>query len=167
MDIKGKKQSLWGIFFMLCFPVFILGAVLFLWESSGLGASPSLEKGNHIPSVSIIGKDGESIAPDTLRGNVTLINVLPQLNTPVCDDQTHQFSERNGGLDQEMTFGMLSTNTYQDQQKYSAKANIHHIPFLSDAPEYQFRTQTGLLLEDMSILQRDAHTGCQGHYPIC
>ncbi|HNP60089.1 MAG TPA: hypothetical protein PKM72_04560 [Nitrospirales bacterium] len=85
----------------------------------------------------------------------------------MCDEQTHRFSERNGGLDHLMTFVTLSTIAYNDQQEFSAKANIHHIPFLADVLEYRFGTQTGLLLEDLSILRRDAHTGCQGQYSIC
>ncbi len=126
----------------------------FFLESSVLGAPLSLEKGSLIPSVTVIGKDGKAVSLDTLKGHVTLISVVPQLNTPVCDEQTHHFSERNGGLDQSITFVTLSTNTYKDQQEFSAKANIHNMIFLSDAPEYQFGTHTGLLVEDLSILQR-------------
>ncbi|MDH3505116.1 MAG: peroxiredoxin [Nitrospirota bacterium] len=154
MNITHKKQSLWLLFFMLCFPVFTTGFVIFFWESSVLGAPLSLEKGSLIPSVTVIGKDGESVSLDTLKGKVTLISVVPQLNTPVCDEQTHRFSERNGGLDHSMTFVTLSTNTYNDQQEFSAKANIHNMTFLSDAPDFHFGTHTGLLLEDLSILHR-------------
>jgi thiol peroxidase len=154
MNIRNKKQSFWLLFFMLCFPVFTAGSVLFFWESSVLGAPLSLEKGHLIPSVTVIGKDGETVSLDTLKGKVTLISIVPQLNTPVCDEQTHRFSERNGSLDQMMTFVTLSTNTYNDQQEFSAKANIHNMTFLSDAPDYHFGTHTGLLLEELSILHR-------------
>lgn len=53
-----------------------------------------------------------------------------------------------------MTFVTLSTNTYKDQQEFSAKANIHNMTFLSDAPDFHFGTHTGLLLKDLSILHR-------------
>jgi len=154
MNFTDKKQSLWLILFMLCFPVFTVGSVLFFWESSVSGAPLSLEKGNLIPSVTVIGKDGGTVSLDTLKGKVTLISVVPQLNTPVCDEQTHRFSERNGGLDRSMTFVTLSTNTYKDQQEFSAKANIHNMTFFSDAPDYHFGTHTGLLLKDLGILHR-------------
>ena len=39
------------------------------------------------------------VALDMLKGKVPLISVVPQLNTPVGDEQTHRFSEHNGGLD--------------------------------------------------------------------
>ena len=34
-----------------------------------------------------------------LKGKVKIVSIVPQLNTPTCDEQTHQFSEQNGGLD--------------------------------------------------------------------
>lgn len=154
MNITGNKQSLWLILSVLFFPVFTVGFVMVFWVSSVFGTPLSLEKGHLIPSVTVIGKNGEAVSLDTLKGKVTLISIVPQLNTPVCDEQTHHFSERNGGLDRSITFVTLSTNTYKDQEEFSAKANIHNMTFLSDAPDYQFGTHTGLLLEDLSILQR-------------
>lgn len=154
MNITGNKQSLRLLVFMLFFPIFTAGLVTVIWGSTVFGSALSLEKGRPIPSVTVIGKDGEAVSLDTLKGHVTLISVVPQLNTPVCDEQTHYFSERNGGLDQSITFVTLSTNTYKDQQEFSAKTNIHNMTFLSDAPHYQFGTHTGLLLENLSILQR-------------
>ncbi len=139
---------------MRYYPVLTAGLVLIFGGSSVLGASLSLEKGSLIPSVTVIGKGGETISLDTLKGKVTLISVVPQLNTPVCDEQTHRFSERNGGLDQMMIFVTLSTNTYEDQQTFATEANIHNMTFLSDAPYYHFGTRSGLLLEQLGILHR-------------
>ncbi|HBP86442.1 MAG TPA: hypothetical protein DD706_01955 [Nitrospiraceae bacterium] len=114
----------------------------------------SITKGQPVPSVNVLGKDGKAVNLETLKGRVTLISIVPQLNTPVCDEQTHQFSERNGGLDQLMTFVTLSTNTYEDQQTFATEANIHNMTFLSDAPDYHFGTSSGLLFEQLGILHR-------------
>ena len=154
MNITDKKQSLWLLFIMLCFPVLTAGWIIIFGGSPVLGAPLLLEKGSLIPSVTVIGMDGEATSLDTLKGKVTLISVVPQLNTPVCDEQTHRFSERNGGLDQMMTFVTLSTNTYEDQQTFATDANIHNMTFLSDAPDYHFGTRSGLLLEQLGILHR-------------
>lgn len=139
---------------MRCFPVLTAGLVISFGGSSVLGAPLFLEKGSLIPSVTVIGKGGEAISLDTLKGKVTLISVVPQLNTPVCDEQTHRFSERNGGLDHLISFVTLSTNAYNEQQEFSDKADIHNMTFLSDAPGYHFGTHTGLLQKDLSILHR-------------
>ena len=154
MNISDKNQTLWLFFIMQCFPVLTAGVVISFGGSSVLGAPLLLEKGSHIPSVTVIGKGGEAISLDTLRGRVTLISVVPQLNTPVCDEQTHRFSEGNGGLDQMMTFVTLSTNTYKDQQTFATEANIHNMTFLSDAPSFHFGTSSGLLLKQLGILHR-------------
>ncbi|MDR4495634.1 MAG: redoxin family protein [Nitrospirales bacterium] len=145
-----SKQALFlAVMCLLTSGIFILaGAPL------ATGKSFSIEKGQPIPSVTVLGKQGETVNLDTLKGQVTLISIVPQLNTPVCDEQTHRFSEKNGGLDKVMTFVTLSTNTYDDQQTFAAKAGIHNMTFLSDAPDYHFGTATGLLLEQLSILHR-------------
>lgn len=53
-----------------------------------------------------------------------------------------------------MTFMALSTTTYQDRLTFAAKANIHNILFLSDAPHDHFGNTTGLLMDQLSILHR-------------
>jgi len=113
-----------------------------------------LEKGRPLPSATVTGTDGKPVTLDSLKGRVTLISVVPQLNTPVCDEQTHRFSEQNGGLDKFMHFVTMSTNTSRDQAVFADKANIHNITFLSDAPQYHFGTRTGLLLKKFGILHR-------------
>ena len=131
----------------------LLVPLLFI-ASMAQGQQRLLEKGHPLPSVTVTGMDGKTVALDSLKGRVTLISVVPQLNTPVCDEQTHQFSEQNNGLDQFIHFVTISTNTYQDQAGFASKAGIHNITFLSDAPDYHFGKQTGLLLEKFGILHR-------------
>lgn len=95
MKITDNKQSPWLIFIMLCLPVLTAGYLIIFGGSAVLGSPLSLEKGHLIPSVTLLGKNGGAVSLDTLKGKVTLISVVPQLNTPVWDEQTHRFSERN------------------------------------------------------------------------
>ena len=95
-----------------------------------------------------------SVSLDTLKGKVTLVSIVPQLNTPVCDEQTHRFSEQNEGLDEFIALVTMSTNTNMDQAKFATEAKIHNMTFLSDAPNFHFGRKTGLLLEDIDILHR-------------
>ena len=82
------------------------------------------------------------------------MSMVPQLNTPVCDEQTHRFSEKNEGLDQLLEIVTISTNTSPDQAQFADKANIHNITFLSDSPDFDFGKKTGLLLPRHGILHR-------------
>ena len=125
-----------------------------VWAPSVFGKDISLEKGHPIPEVFLMGMGGEPISLDSLKGRVTLVSIVPQLNTPVCDEQTHRFSEQNEGLDEFITLVTMSTNTHSDQEKFAKEAKIHNMTFLSDAPGFQFGQKTGLLLDDIDILQR-------------
>jgi len=137
--------------FLICVMV---GIVALSWAPAVLGKALSLEEGQPIPAVTLIGKDGESVSLDTLKGKVTLVSIVPQLNTPVCDEQTHRFSEQNEGLDEFITLVTMSTNTHTDQAKFAKEAKIHNMTFLSDTPDFHFGRKTGLLLDDVDILHR-------------
>ncbi len=130
------------------------GIASLIWAPSVFGKAISLKKGHLLPNASLIGKGGESISLDSLKGRVTLVSIVPQLNTPVCDEQTHRFSEQNEGLDEFIALVTMSTNTHSDQEKFSKEAKIHNMTFLSDAPDFQFGRKTGLLQKDIAILQR-------------
>ena len=95
-----------------------------------------------------------NIKIDELKGKIKIISVVPQLNTPVCDKQTHQFSEKNGGLDKDIDIITISTNTAQGQNSFAKKANISNLIFLSDSPDFDFGKSTGLLIEGMDMLRR-------------
>ena len=136
--------------------LFLLTAAIFTFFGAPavFGKALSLEKGKPMPAVTLIGKDGKSVSLETLKGKVTLVSIVPQLNTPVCDEQTHRFSEQNEGLDEFIALVTLSTNTHTDQIKFATEAKIHNMTFLSDAPDFNFGRKTGLLLEDIDILHR-------------
>ena len=76
------------------------------------------------------------------------------MNTPVCDRQTHEFSETNGGLDKKVDIITLSTNSVEDQHQFAEKAKIKNLLFLSDSPDFIFGKKTGLLIEGMDVLRR-------------
>ena len=141
-------------FFTSCLYLLLIGICTFPLAPTVFGKPLSLEKGQPIPSATLIGRDGESVSLETLKGRVTLVSIVPQLNTPVCDEQTHRFSEQNEGLDKFISLVTLSTNTNTDQAKFAKEAKIHNMTFLSDAPDFHFGQQTGLLLDEIDILHR-------------
>ena len=136
--------------------------------SMAQGQQLLLEKGYPLPSVTVTGTDENTVPLDSLKGRMSLISVVPQLNTPVCDEQTHRFSEQNDGLDQFMHFVTMSTNTYQNLAGFASKTGIHNITFLSNAPHYHFGTQTGLLLEKFGHSPSGGDcVGCRSYCSIC
>lgn len=118
------------------------------------GGEPSLKVGDRLPEVFLTATDGRRVTFSDLGGRIKLISIVPQLNTPVCDEQTHHFSEQNGGIDQQVEIVTLSTNTSDDQARFAKQAKITNMRFLSDAPSREFGKETGLLLPSYGILQR-------------
>ncbi len=113
-----------------------------------------IKKGQQLPNAVLLGTGGQSVHLDDLKGRIKILSLVPQLNTPVCDEQTHRFSEHNGGLDQIVEIVTISTNSHDDQAHFANKANIHNVTYLSDSPNYDLGKKTGLLLQTQGILKR-------------
>ncbi|HSE57408.1 MAG TPA: redoxin family protein [Nitrospiraceae bacterium] len=122
--------------------------------SSSAGGSPGIKVGDRLPDVLVIGTGGKPMRLTQTGAPVKLISIVPQLNMPVCDEQTHHFSEQRGSLDPKVQVITLSTNSADDQAAFAKKARIANITFLSDAPGYDFGRTTGLLLSPYKILHR-------------
>jgi thioredoxin-dependent peroxiredoxin len=141
----------------LMFVSFFVVALLFVssaYAISKINRSDVLKVGKIIPNAQLNRFGQPNIEIDDLKGKIKIISVVPQLNTPVCDKQTHQFSEKNGGLDKSIDIITISTNTAQGQDSFAKKANISNLVFLSDNPNFDFGKNTGLLLEGMGMLRR-------------
>ena len=110
--------------------------------------------GKTLPDAQLKSHGIANVEISSLKGKIKIISVVPQLNTPVCDKQTHQFSETNNGLDQHIDIITVSTNTPDGQYEFAKKANIHNLLFLSDNLGFQFGRSTGLLIEGMGVLRR-------------
>ena len=136
----------------------LLVGTFFLWShdnaNSEINRSEVLKIGKTIPNAQLNRFRQANIQIDDLKGKIKIISVVPKLNTPVCDKQTHQFSEKNGGLDKRVDIITISTNTPQGQDDFAKKANISNLTFLSDNPNFDFGKNTGLLIEEMGILRR-------------
>ena len=136
----------------------LLVGTFFLWShdnaNSEINRSEVLKIGKTMPNAQLNRFRQADIQIDDLKGKVKIISVVPKLNTPVCDEQTHQFSEKNGGLDESVDIITISTNTAQGQDSFAKKAKINNLIFLSDNPNFNFGENTGLLIEGKGILRR-------------
>ena len=122
--------------------------------NSKINRSDVLKIGKTIPNAHLNRFGQSNVEIDDLKGKIKIISIVPQLNTPVCDKQTHQFSEKNGGLDKSVDIITISTNTAQGQDSFAKKANISNLIFLSDNPDFSFGKNTGLLIDGMGMLRR-------------
>ena len=139
---------------MACIFIVTLFFVNSVSAISKINKSEVLKIGKTLPNAQLSRFGKSNIQISDLKGKVKIISIVPKLNTPVCDKQTHQFSEKNGGLDKRVDIITISTNTPQGQDDFAKKANINNLIFLSDNPSFNFGKNTGLLIEDMGMLRR-------------
>lgn len=88
------------------------------------------------------------------KGKVRIINVVPSLDTPVCEQQTHHLSEKNSGLDKMIELITISVDTPFAQGRFAKEARIGNVTFLSDYRGGDFGKTYGLLVEGPHILAR-------------
>ncbi|MCA9451928.1 MAG: redoxin family protein, partial [Nitrospira sp.] len=79
------------------------------------------------------------------QGKVRIINIVPSLDTKVCEQQTHYLSEKNQGLDQQVQLITISVDTPFAQERFAKEAGITNVEFLSDFRGGEFGSSHGLL----------------------
>ncbi len=103
-----------------------------------------------------------AITDTTGKGKVRIISVVPSLDTPVCEEQTHYLSEKNKGLDKMVELVTVSVDTPFAQKRFAGEAHIANVTFLSDYKGAEFGKAYGLFLKGPHLLARtimvvDAH----------
>jgi len=110
--------------------------------------------GQTLPTVRLPDLGLNMIDLQSFKGKVTILSVVPSLDTPTCEKQTHILSEENKGLDQSAQLVTISRDLPFAQKRFAKEANIHNILFLSDYRDAEFGKSTGLLIEENRLLAR-------------
>jgi len=118
---------------------------------SGLGA---VVLDQPLPAGIVSSPDLKSVDLSETHGKVRIISVVPSLDTPTCDKQTHELSEENDGLDQHVELISVSMDLPFAQARFAKEAKIGNVQFLSDYKNRQFGSNTGLIIEPLALLAR-------------
>ena len=114
-NLKNVQTIL--IMLIVYFILFPLKAFTYTATSS----AEVLKVGQPLPDAKLKAYGNMDVNLNELKGKIKIISVVPKLNTPVCDKQTHIFSETNGGLDKDVDIITLSTNTIEEQNSFAEK----------------------------------------------
>lgn len=128
-----------------------------LFEGKPLALSGTgIKVGDSLREVTLTQTDLSPIAiTDTKgKGKVRIISVVPSLDTPVCEEQTHYLSEKNKGLDKMVELVTISVDTPFAQKRFAKEAKIANVTFLSDYRDAQFGKAYGLFINGPHILAR-------------
>ena len=110
--------------------------------------------GDQATEVTLVGTDLKPVNLPGDKGRVKIISIVPSLDTKVCENQTHLFSERNQGLDKEVDIITISMDLPFAQARFQEKSGIRNIRFLSDYQTSDFGNKYGLLIKELRLLSR-------------
>ncbi len=120
-------------------------------DLSGTGA---VEVGQPLPSAILSSDELKPVNINDTTGKVRIISVVPSLDTPTCDKQTHELSEENNGLDKQVELITISMDLPFAQSRFAKEAKINNITFLSDYNAREFGDKNGLMIDPLSLLAR-------------
>ena len=117
-------------------------------------AGTGIKVGQKLRAVNVAKGDLSLINILSTKGKVRILNIVPSLDTAVCEQQTHHLSEKNNGLDKTIELITISVDTPFAQGRFAKEAKIANVTFLSDYRGGDFGKTYGLLVKDLHILAR-------------
>jgi thioredoxin-dependent peroxiredoxin len=118
-----------------------------------LGAPLSI--GKPLPSVTLV--DAMTMKEVDLsqeKGKVLFLSIVPSIDTPVCEEQTHYLGEEGNKLPDDIKRITISRDTPFAQKRFAKEAKLIHLQYLSDYKQGDFGRSTGLLVEGSMLLSR-------------
>ena len=111
--------------------------------------------GKALPSVEL--RDANTMAKvdlSTMKGSVLLLSIVPSLDTPVCEAQTHYLGVEGDKLSPAIKRIVISRDTPFAQKRFAQEAKLTDLQYLSDHGDASFGKATGLLMDDIMLLSR-------------
>jgi len=111
--------------------------------------------GKPLPSVNLV--DAMTLKDVDLskeKGVVLFLSIVPSIDTPVCEEQTHYLGEEGEKLPKEIRRITISRDTPFAQKRFAKEAKLTNLQYLSDYKEGEFGKGTGLLTEKTMLLAR-------------
>jgi thiol peroxidase len=128
--------------------------VAFKGEPVHLVGSP-ITIGRPLPSVFLVdamNMNNVNLAKE--RGSVLLLSIVPSLDTPVCEAQTHYLGEKGTVLPKAVKRIVISRDTPFAQIRFAKAAKLTDLEYLSDYKGGDFARSMGLLTEGLMLFAR-------------
>jgi len=114
----------------------------------------AIKVGEPLPSAMVTGSNLGPVDIATGNGKVRIISVVPSVDTPTCEAQTHQLSEKDRKLADQVEMVTISMDLPFAQQRFAKEAKIKNITFYSDYKTGQFGLNNGLMIDPLHLLAR-------------
>ncbi|HVO49163.1 MAG TPA: thiol peroxidase [Steroidobacteraceae bacterium] len=110
--------------------------------------------GEPLPTATLVGGNLAPVNIADAKGKIRIINVVPSLDTPVCDAQTHELAEKDPALAQNVEMVTVSMDLPFAQARWARAAKVKGMTFLSDYQKAEFGLNNGLLIQPLRLLAR-------------
>ena len=108
---------------------------------------PVLERGTAAPDFKLVKNDLSDATLASYAGKVKILNVVPSLDTAVCDAQTRRFNEEAANLGSEVVVLGVSRDLPFAQKRWCGAAGVERVETLSDF-RGNFGETYGVLIKD-------------------
>lgn len=127
------------------------GQVTFMGKPLHLIGTP-ISMGKPLPSVDVTNAmTMEDVDLSSLRGSVLFLSIVPSLDTPVCENQTHYLGEQGTRMPPSIKRITISRDTPFAQKRFATEAKLTAIQYLSDYKDGAFGRSTGLLIDGLML----------------
>lgn len=112
---------------------------------------PKLKAGDTAPDFTAVGAGLAVVNLEATAGKPRLFNVIPSLDTPVCNIQTRRFAQELQALGDTVAAYNVSLDLPFAQARYCTDAKIENLKNLSDVHNHSFGENYGVLIQGLPI----------------
>ncbi len=113
-----------------------------------------LKVGQSAPEAELLDNDLKPVKLSSYKGKVTVVSVVPSLDTPVCDKETRRFNEEAVKLGPNVSIVTVSMDLPFAQKRWCGAAGVKNVATLSDHRNANFGTGWGNLIRELRLLSR-------------
>ena len=114
---------------------------------------PEIRVGDQAPDFQVVAQDLSTAKFSDTKGKKVLLNIVPSLDTPVCDAQTRRFNEEAAKLPG-VEIWTISMDLPFAQKRWCGAAGIDRVKVLSDYRDAGFGHAFGCLIKELRLLAR-------------
>jgi thiol peroxidase len=112
---------------------------------------PEIHVGDNAPEFACASAGLEVVTLGSTPKKARLFSVVPSLDTPVCNKQTHKFDESIAALKDKVACYTISLDMPFAQKRFCTTENITNMQTLSDLHNQSFGKSYGVLIEGLPI----------------
>ncbi len=113
----------------------------------------NLAVGDRMPDVAVRSMRGGKVKLSSLTDKITLLCVVPAIDTPVCTSTALELHDLQHRLGDDVNMAIISTDTPGEQQTWCDTNSVQDVMFVSDEPD-GFGKSWGLKMSGSDVLAR-------------